>query len=83
MITVGNFISKARERCDVSQTELSHVLGFKSAQSISNIERGVSPLPAELVRPIAKRLKVRPKTLAILAIVEKSRRYFDKAGMKI
>lgn len=44
----------ARKVSGVSQNQLAHKLGFGNGQFISNIERGICPIPAEYVKKICK-----------------------------
>lgn len=57
--------------------ELSKHLGFTSAQHISNIERGQSPISPPAVRMVAEYLGVKPETLAKLAIKDYAERFLN------
>jgi len=65
----GNFLRRQRETAGLSQSEIAHKVGLKSAQFISNIERGIAPLPRDLLVPLADILRV-PKDSILDAVVE-------------
>lgn len=79
---VGEFIRKHRERSGLSQRELG--LQFQppvTTQFISNMERGVTPLPATHLPKLAQLLKVSEKD--ILQVVQKdyALRVSGRAGL--
>jgi len=49
---VGEYLKVAREEVNLTQAQVSKVLGYSSPQFISNIERGIS------VAPLAKLAKM-------------------------
>ncbi len=79
--TLGRFLMEKREQAGMNQGELARLLGLQTAQSVSNLERGVSPLPAKLVKKIARLIKTTPLMLATMATEEKRREYFRAAGI--
>jgi transcriptional regulator with XRE-family HTH domain len=79
---IGTFIKTAREAQGYSQADISRVLGLKTAQSVSNIERGVSPVPAKKIRKLARMLRVEPLTIVDTVIAEKRNRYMRAAGIR-
>lgn len=50
---LGQFLKKARVSRNLSQTKVAGKLGYKSAQFISNWERGVSTPPVKVLRVLA------------------------------
>ncbi len=50
----GRIIKEARERAGLTQAKLATKLGYKSAQFISNSERGLCLLPASQFKKLAK-----------------------------
>lgn len=65
----GNFLKQARESEGLSQAELAEKLGLENAQSISNIERGLTSIPRKYVFQVAFILKIQPADL-IDAMIE-------------
>ena len=65
---LGTFISQKRRKAGVSQAFLARKLGYKTAQYISNWERGASVPPLRKMRPLSTVLKIPVKEL-ISAIV--------------
>lgn len=59
-MTFGHRMKMARSKKGLTQRELAEVLGFETAQFISNMERGKAPIPAHLI----------PRLSALLAIPE-------------
>ena len=55
---VGYLLREGRLIKGYSQGELARKLGFEQAQSISNIERGVSPLPHKLIPRLCGELEI-------------------------
>jgi transcriptional regulator with XRE-family HTH domain len=45
----GNTLRNARTKAGVSQSQLAKMLGYKNAQYISNIERGMCAFPYEAI----------------------------------
>ena len=72
---VGDFLRVAREKAGVSQALLSERLRLKSAQSISNIERGVAPLTQAKVADVAKILGFDPEDIVEVIIGEVREKY--------
>lgn len=56
-------IEKSRLALNLSQTDLSKILGYKHPQYISNIERGISSIPAKSMYLWAYHLRVSVKDL--------------------
>lgn len=67
---VGKFIRKKRERFGLSQKDLANILRVKTAQSVSNIERGISPLPIRHMKVLARVFRVSQKRFISIACDE-------------
>jgi transcriptional regulator with XRE-family HTH domain len=67
---VGQFIRKKREQLGLSQRELGQLFSpAVTTQFISNVERGVTPLPPAHIATLAKALKINEAD--ILAVMER------------
>ncbi len=53
----AEFLKHHRNKQGMTQWELSVALGWETGQYISNIERGLSPLPRHVFKNISKILK--------------------------
>jgi hypothetical protein len=51
-IKFGKFLKLAREKKGLSQNEVAKLLGYSTAQFISNLERGISPPPLKVLKLI-------------------------------
>ena len=74
----GEFIRGAREVSGLSQAQVASQLGLKSPQFISNIERGIAPLPRTQVAALSKILKI-SKDDILDALVEDIRHSYMNA----
>lgn len=63
MSRMGMIIKRARTEMGLSQMDLAREMKLKSAQYISNVERGVSPLAPRWFDYISKRLAIPMNTL--------------------
>lgn len=68
----------------MSQSELSHKLGYKNGQFISNVERGLCSIPLKSLAQFAEVLDI-PKEKVVDVILEDTRatieHHFKKAGL--
>jgi len=55
---LGQYLKDCRVDAGYTQSDVSAELGLKSAQSISNIERGVAPVPLHVLRKMIKLYKI-------------------------
>ncbi len=55
---IGKTLRLAREKRKLSQKDVSRMLGLKSAQSISNIEREIAPLPVHYIPKLVRLLQI-------------------------
>ena len=55
----GRYLREARIKAGLSQGDVSKKLRLKSAQSVSNFERGVSPVPTYVLREVMKMYKIK------------------------
>jgi transcriptional regulator with XRE-family HTH domain len=79
---IGNYIKELRERRGLSQADVARSLGLRTAQSISNIERGVSPLPRAKIRRFADILGVRKGDIVEAVMREMQERVSKAAGVQ-
>lgn len=77
----GLYLKELREKRGLSQGKLARLLRLKTAQSVSNIERGISPMPASHVKRVAKILKTPPFTFARQAANAERYEYLKRAGV--
>ena len=66
-----------------SQSELSHLLGYKNGQFISNVERALCNIPLKMLKKVSEVLDITPEELksAILKDHEKTlENYLNSAG---
>lgn len=78
---VGQFIREMREKRNLSQGDVAKLLSLKTAQSISNIERGVSPLPRAKIKKLSEILGIPKSDLMSVALREVQDRYARAAGV--
>ncbi|MGE4131013.1 MAG: helix-turn-helix domain-containing protein [Bdellovibrionales bacterium] len=75
---LGKFLRKAREKANLTQADVAEFLGYSSPQFISNIERGVSVAPLELISKMVRLYKIKPETVTNL-IMNSQRKYLNEA----
>ena len=78
---VGSFIRQLREKRGLSQAEVAKLLSLKTAQSVSNIERGVSPLPRAKIRRLADILGIRKREIVTVVMREVQDQVWRAAGV--
>ena len=78
MSKAGKIIKEKRAELKLSQEDITSFLKFSSPQYISNIERGVSPLPAKHVKKISNLLQIPSQLLENAAIEDLSDKYRKK-----
>lgn len=54
---------RTSEEVDLSQQQLSMLLGYKNGQFISNVERGLCSIPSNKLKMISKTLKITKEDL--------------------
>jgi transcriptional regulator with XRE-family HTH domain len=74
---IGLLISTTRKKRGLTQIELAERSKINSAQYVSNIERGLSPLPSFHVKRVAKVLEL-PSSKVIGAIIKDYETYLLK-----
>lgn len=62
-IHIAKVVRTARERTPYSQSDLSHLLGYKNGQFVSNIERSKCSTPINRVADLAKHLSIDPELI--------------------
>lgn len=81
-MTSGQFLQQKRQSLQMTQLELSKIVGYEQPQFISLIENGHSPLPVYKIKTFAEALKFEPsdkkKFLQLLA-----KEYIDKLNEAI
>lgn len=75
-ILISKFVREKRTKKNLSQELVSHSLGYKNAQMISNVERGLAGLPAHSIRKLAELLEI-PSYTIIETMVEDYRRFLQ------
>lgn len=80
---IGNFIRSKRETLNLSQKALGQLLDPPvTTQFISNVERGVTPLPPAHVPTLAKALSVNPDEIMVVLEREYALRLSDRLGQE-
>lgn len=67
---LGKELRELREDAGITQLQMAQRLGYTSPQFISNIERGVSSLPDDQIKRIARLLRADPVELAELKVAD-------------
>ncbi len=75
----AQLIRTAREARGLSQSDLSKALQLKSAQFISNIERGISPVPRKMIPLLQEYLGLEREEL-IDAMLDDMRTVYETAA---
>ena len=60
---LGELIKKKRKANNLTQSQLAKKVKLNTSQFISNIERGISPIPHNKVDIFAKKLKISPQDI--------------------
>jgi transcriptional regulator with XRE-family HTH domain len=66
---LGIWLKSQREKHNLTQAEMAKALHYENAQIISNIERGVSSMPAGRIADFAQVLRVSPLELQFRILV--------------
>lgn len=82
--SIGHFLRCWREKAGITQQQVSDFFKYDSAQSISNWERGVSPIPKDKLFALLKLFKVPQTELVKFLQVEqeKALKRFLKAAQR-
>jgi transcriptional regulator with XRE-family HTH domain len=72
-IALGSLIRQYRVSAGLTQADLAGQLGYRSAQFVSNWERGVSSPPMDVLAQVTDLCKI-PKESIVDIIVEETRR---------
>jgi transcriptional regulator with XRE-family HTH domain len=75
-ILISKFVREKRTKKNISQEALSQSLGYKNAQMISNVERGLAGIPPHCIKKLSELLEV-PSYTVIETMVEDYRRYLE------
>ena len=63
-------VRSGRLASGLSQNQLSHKLGYKNGQFISNVERGLCSVPADSIVRLAKAIEIDPGSLIQAAVAD-------------
>lgn len=78
---IATLIRVERRAVGLSQVALSHALGYKNGQLVSNIERGLCSLPLKNIRKAAKVLCMDPEKIKDAMVADYgSRIYVEMYG---
>ena len=87
---LATFLKKSRENSGLSQNKVGDLLGYSTAQFISNWERGISHPPVDSLKKIAHLYGISDKDLfeavqeaAIEEVKENLKRKFAKSAKNI
>ena len=73
-MTLGKYMKQCREKAGVSQRVVAIHLGFTTAQFVSNVERGISPLPIKQAERWLKFIEANKKTAWELMCIDYKRK---------
>lgn len=70
---LGKFLKQSRKSAELSQKELSKILGYESSQFISNWERGVSRVPHPMIKKLCSALLIDAEEYVtrLVSVIEK------------
>ena len=77
---LGNFLKNTREKIGLSQLDVAEAMGLKSAQYLSNIERGVSSLSKTMIPKVARILKVDAEDIVDAILKDIREKYLRSLG---
>ena len=69
---VANLVKTARLVEGISQSDVSKKVGYKNAQFISNVERGLCSIPRKNMLPVSRVLKIDPEALLSAMVLDYS-----------
>jgi transcriptional regulator with XRE-family HTH domain len=72
--SLAQFLKQTREKADLSQRQVADVLGYQSAQFISNWERGVSSPPIKTLKKLGDLYRIKAETLYQVMVQDTLRR---------
>lgn len=78
--SLGKHLKEIRAKANLSQGEVAKRLGYSSPQFISNIERGISVAPLNLLAKMTKLYKSDPKILAKIILKSQEQLLLSKLG---
>lgn len=74
-MTLGEFLKERRLKKGLTQKQVSDAFGFTTSQFISNIERGLSPPPANVLRKLVNIYDI-PEREILKAIMAEQERFW-------
>lgn len=78
--TLGAYLKEARQKIGLTQGDVSTKLGYSSPQFISNIERGASVAPLDMLARLVKLYKSNPDD--IVNIILETQKVIVRKGIK-
>jgi transcriptional regulator with XRE-family HTH domain len=75
---MGRLLRKKRVSSGLTQHQASHRLGYSSSQFVSNIERGISVAPLEILGKLSRLYKFKDKAIIDL-LMDGSKKYLREA----
>lgn len=78
--TLGVYLKEARQKSGLTQGDVSTKLGYSSPQFISNIERGASVAPLDMLARLVKLYKSNPDD--IVNIILETQKLIVRKGLK-
>lgn len=76
--TTSKNLKHLRSEHGLTQSELSVLLGLKSSQFISNIERGRAGIPPEFVIPLSRKLGISKTEMVRWAVLDFEQNYVKR-----
>lgn len=67
---LGNFFKSKRSHAGITQAELANVLGLKSSQFVSNVERGICAYTIEQLPQVITKCEIERAELIDLMMLE-------------
>ena len=81
-LSSGQKLKQIRMESGLTQEDLAKKAKLKTAQSISNIERGITPVPMSKLKVFSKALNVAPALLLEYQISDYKDWMLESAGIK-
>jgi len=82
-LTSGAIAKEYREKKDLSQGDVASILGYKNGQLISNLERGIAPIPFKKLIPFCELIGCPREIMRDALFSEYVTKIRNKLGMDI
>lgn len=79
---IAVLVHDARAEAKLSQAQLSHKLGYRNGQFISNVERGLCNVPLKKITALAKHISVEPKKIVAAMTIDFNETLVSFTGVK-